>query len=337
MALLFILPSENEILARRRASHVENNGLVMHALDTDVFGYLCQRTDWSTGTVGVKSAISHARIAFDLSEDIPRKPTRNLRVVNNKAVQDSISRLIKVGLFDRHSQSLQEGANRNRLLLVRVLWREFLTARHFLKNPDVDQTLGFFSELKNNNIFNNSSLEENTAVENTSRRSSDVTNNSNYITNADTHKFRMSLTWQPDRDFVDLFLSACGFKGSEIQKVWFGKYVQYWYKEEMFKTQHEWSEHFANHMQGYLIDAGRFDRLNGVGVTPTVRNNTGSQPKRLTVPNIPDGSRLQSWAMSHGLEACPVGYDTRQYYQMLCNHVERINLDNEKRGDRVLQ
>ncbi len=54
--------------------------------------------------------------------------------------------------------------------------------------------------------------------------------------------------------------------------------------------------------------------------------------KRLTVPNIKDGTKLQAWAVSNNLPVAPVGFNTVQYYRMLCKHVERINIAQEKEG-----
>jgi hypothetical protein len=54
------------------------------------------------------------------------------------------------------------------------------------------------------------------------------------------------------------------------------------------------------------------------------------QTKKLTVPNIRDGSRLQEWAVSNGLPQAPVGYDTVQYYRLLCNRVERMDIAQER-------
>ncbi len=89
----------------------------------------------------------------------------------------------------------------------------------------------------------------------------------NYISN--THEreraVAMTLDWQPDREFVDAFLQVSGFSGKHVKKLWFGSYVQYWTLQAIRKTEPEWSAHFAKHMQSYLINPGRFERLNGMG------------------------------------------------------------------------
>jgi len=54
------------------------------------------------------------------------------------------------------------------------------------------------------------------------------------------------------------------------------------------------------------------------------------QTRKLTVPNIRDGSQLQEWAVSNGLPVAPVGYETIQYYRLLCNCVEKINSAQER-------
>ncbi len=58
-----------------------------------------------------------------------------------------------------------------------------------------------------------------------------------------------------------------------------------------------------------------------------------SQTQRLKVPNMRDGTQLQAWAVANGLSVAPVGFDTVQYYRMLCNEVERMNIAQERAGD----
>ena len=54
------------------------------------------------------------------------------------------------------------------------------------------------------------------------------------------------------------------------------------------------------------------------------------QTKRLIVPNMRDGTQLQQWAVDNGLPEAPVGYNTVQYYRLLCNRVERIHMAQER-------
>jgi hypothetical protein len=77
------------------------------------------------------------------------------------------------------------------------------------------------------------------------------------------------LTWQPDRQWVDCFLNTSGFSGKQIEKIWFGKYVQYWATQAIERTQREWSAHFAKHMQSYLLRPGYFEEVNGIVVEST--------------------------------------------------------------------
>ena len=57
---------------------------------------------------------------------------------------------------------------------------------------------------------------------------------------------------------------------------------------------------------------------------------TTPQTKRLKVPNMRDGTQLQNWAVAHDLPVAPVGFNTLQYYRMLCNHVEKMNSAQEQ-------
>jgi hypothetical protein len=147
----------------------------------------------------------------------------------------------------------------------------------------------------------------------------------------------MTLSWQADKKYVDHFLQASGFSGSQIKKIWFGKYVQYWSGETIMRTQREWSMHFANHMQSYLLRPDFFEEVNGMldeGKKQRARKNNakafGATATSRKVPMLSDGAQLQTWAMTQGLPAAPVGITTTQYYQLLCNAVERQQIRKEK-------
>ncbi len=43
----------------------------------------------------------------------------------------------------------------------------------------------------------------------------------------------------------------------------------------------------------------------------------------------------QAWAMAKGLPSAPVGFSTTQYYQLLCNAVERKRIAQEREGKQV--
>jgi hypothetical protein len=165
------------------------------------------------------------------------------------------------------------------------------------------------------------------------RNATDATYKSSmYRTNARSTKFQLSLTWQYDKTLVDLFLQAAGFSISQIKQVWFGKYVQYWSGEAIERTQREWSRHFANHMQGYLLRPDYFEKVNGMLDDDTKPTTTISPTRKgkastvsTTVPRFNDGEQLQAWAISKGLPEAEVGMSTTEYYQLLCNALERKN------------
>jgi len=264
MGLLIVLPSEWAILHKRRLSDSEENEPIMHAIDSDVFNYCCSKMDWQTGDIGRKSALSYARLASSLTEEIPRKPTRHLRTVTAKMVENSVNRLVKAGLFLRESTS---GLQQNRLLLSRVFWLELLTAPDSLTNSDGRQLGAITAALFSDKSFNNSNLDENSASSREAKLLAGGTYSNNYISNTPARERTvvMTLDWQPDRAFVDAFLQVSGFSGKHVKKLWFGTYVQYWTLQDVRKTKREWSAHFAKHMQGYLINPGRFEHLNGMG------------------------------------------------------------------------
>jgi len=328
MNLLIVLPSERALLATRRLDDKEDKKRVMHALDSDVFHYLCSYTDWSSGVIGERSAVSYYRIASALTEDIPRKPSRSLRKVNRNDVRNSVKRLIRVGVFINESRDDEQ---QKALILRRPFWQALLTVEHNDNNPDTRQLSGFIAELLKNNNFNNNTLTEIATNNPATTYATDATyKNPINITNAKSTKFQLSLLWQYDENLVELFLQAAGFSAKQIKQVWFGKYVQYWAGEAISRTQHEWSMHFANHMQSYLLRPDFFEEVNGMLEKKRPSATSCSAKKRLgattAVPSFSDGSQLQAWALAKGLPIAPVGFSTTQYYQLLCNAVERKRL-----------
>ncbi len=330
MRLVILLPHEHAILAIRRSIDVSNNEPIMHALDSDVFQYLSSKTDWATGLIGERSAVSYARIALALTEDIPRKAKGSQRQVTRKGVQNSVQRLIKAGLLRSESVSEEE---QKCLLLRRVYWLALLKPQNAEKNPDSRQLVGLIHELAKHKLFNNSHLEEN----NTSADNASYPTGGTYkgisIPNAESDTFHLTLTWQYDQNLVELFLQAAGFTTSQIKQVWFGKYVQHWSQQTIHRTQEEWSMHFANHMQSYLLRPHFFEQVNGMldyklpqAKTKTKASRSRRQLTGLTVPNISDGSQLQAWAVAHRLPVSAVGLDTVGYYRFLCRHVEKMSV-----------
>ncbi len=333
MSLLIVLPREREILSRRRAIDVEKNQPIMHAIDSDVFCYLCGKTDWASGQIGLQSKISYSRIALALTEDIPRKPNRTLRLVKRKCVYNSVQRLIKAGLL--HSESVSE-LDKNALILRRVFWQGLLQPNSYKNNVDSQQLSGFFAEMLKNKHLNNSDLSTNEKPAVTDRYHADgIYKKPINITNANSNKFQLSLTWRYDENLVELFLKAAGFSSKQIKQVWFGKYVQYWSDETIMRTQREWSRHFANHMQSYLLRPDFFEEVNGMLEENSPSSRSSSARKTMTVPRLNDGAQLQAWAIAQGLPTAPVGFSTTQYYQLLCNAVERIRMVKERKEEKI--
>ncbi len=329
MSLLIILPREKALLATRRLDDKADNKRVMHALDSDVFHYCCSHTDWASGVIGKHSALSYYRIASALTEDIPRKPSRSLRQVNRNDVRNSVKRLIRVGVFINAST---EGKQKNALILRRPFWEAVLTAQNLTSNPDTQQLSGFIAELLKIRAFNNNDLAKNTTYNPENSYAADATYKSTInITNAKSNKFQLSLTWHYDEKLVELFLKAAGFSSKQIKQVWFGKYVQYWSDETIMRTQREWSLHFANHMQSYLLRPDFFEQVNGMLEENSTSVKSSSTRKTVTVPRLNDGAQLQAWAMTKGLPTAPVGFSTTQYYQLLCNTVERQRIGQQRK------
>ena len=335
MSLLIVLPSERALLATRRLDDKADNKTVMHALDSDVFHYLCAQTDWSSGVIGRCSAVSYYRIASALTEDIPRKSNRSLRRVGRNDVRNSVKRLVRVGLFISESESVIE-KKQNALILRRPFWEVLLIAKNFSNNPDTQQISGFIAELLKVSLFNNKYLDNKTTDETECKYAADATyKGSIYRTNANSSKFQLSLTWHYDEKLVELFLQTAGFSTTQIKPIWFGKYVQYWSGEAIERTEEEWSRHFANHMQSYLLRPDYFEKVNGMLEEEAMPETVPSTAKNAVVPRLTDGSQLQAWAITKGLPTAPVGFSTTQYYQLLCNAMERKRMLKEREEKRV--
>jgi hypothetical protein len=92
-------------------------------------------------------------------------------------------------------------------------------------------------------------------------------------------------------------------------------------------------------MQSYLLRPDFFEKMNGMleddstsVKSYSVRKTAG---KTMTVPRLNDGAQLQAWAIAKGLPTAPVGFSTTQYYQLLCNAVERVRMMQERKGGKV--
>jgi hypothetical protein len=241
-----------------------------------------------------------------------------------------VQRLIKAGLL--RSESVSKLDN-NALILIRVFWVKLLQQDKSSSHIDSQPVAGFFAELKKNNVFNNNELDEGKQNEISVRYSPDgLYKKTTYINNAASDIFSLSLTWHYDENLVESFLQAAGFSAKQIKQIWFGKYVQYWSNQPIERSQEEWSRHFANHMQSYLLRPDYFEKMNGMleEETEATPSASHSNAKRATVPRLNDGSQLQAWAITKGLPTAPVGFTTTQYYQLLCNAVERKRIKKER-------
>jgi hypothetical protein len=202
-------------------------------------------------------------------------------------------------------------------------------------NPDTQQLSGFIAELLKRKSFNNSHLANSDTKNKANSYAADATYKKPInISNAKSTQFQLSLTWQYDEKLVELFLKAAGFSSKQIKHVWFGKYVQYWSGETIMRSQREWSRHSANHMQGYLLRPDYFEQVNGMLENEDKDQQHATKTKTVTVPRLNDGSQLQAWAIAKGLPTAPVGLSTTQYYQWLCNTVERKANQQEREAAR---
>jgi hypothetical protein len=195
-------------------------------------------------------------------------------------------------------------------------------------NPDTQQLSGFIAELLKRKSFNNSHLANNDTKNKSNSYAADATYKKPInISTAKSTQFQLSLTWQYDEKLVELFLKAAGFSMDQIKHVWFGKYVQYWSGEAIERTQREWSLHFANHMQSYMLRPDFFEQVNGMledyAIPTSTTAKAATTSRATTVPKFNNGEQLQAWAVSKGLPEAEVGITTHAYYQLLCNTLEK--------------
>jgi hypothetical protein len=87
-------------------------------------------------------------------------------------------------------------------------------------------------------------------------------------------------------------------------------------------------------MQGYLLRPDYFEKMNGM-IENEAMTTVHATAKTNAVPRLNDGSQLQAWALAKGLPSAPVGFSTTQYYQLLCNAVERKRIAQEREGKQM--
>ncbi|MEO5350202.1 MAG: DnaT-like ssDNA-binding domain-containing protein [Magnetococcus sp. YQC-3] len=310
--MLIVLPDELEILRD------------MQPLDRDVFNYLAERTDLLTGVIGKAVKVSYGGMALDLSErEQARRAKASLIKLTSKQVENSVARLVSVGLLARHSKS---GEN-CQLVLSRVFLVPFLGLGYSVKNPDGRQLGDFLVGLKR--IFNSNinELQGNLGLSWEGKSVSDGTTLNTQYQYKGIDKFSMSVDWQPSQDVFDALIARAGFKADLVKDEWINEFVAYWFARPGRQySQAEWTSRLSMKCVDFLRDPTLFGRYRGV----ESRSPAQSRPlSRSDVGNLPDFARppkdddaLVSWMKRYGYGEPPIGLSYREARAWLARKID---------------
>lgn len=285
----------------------------MQIIDRDVFRYLCKFTDYQTCVIGRKVRVSYGGMALDLSERTERRRSMD-KVVNrtSKQIENSVSRLINAGLFERFSES---GYNSN-LILLRKKMADFIKQDSSAKNEDgsvVGSVVGsVYAQLMKLFYIENNGIE--IIIRKTNSVDSGVvgsafgtTSNISTTTNETEKPFAMSIDWQPSENELRMILfKSVGSKHKieDIDARWLGEFVGYWFSMPgRLMTQRQWTAKFAANVIRYFSDPEMVARKFGaggvsVGKQASYEANSRALPDWARLPRNDD--ELVGWAKRHG-------------------------------------
>ncbi|MFA6051546.1 MAG: DnaT-like ssDNA-binding domain-containing protein [Methylobacter sp.] len=313
--MLIVLPDELAVLRE------------MQPLDRDVFNYLAERVDFETGVIGKARGVSYGGIALDLSErDQSRRAKGKLRKLTSKQVENSVGRLVTMGLLERMS-GLRVCDS---LILRRFFWAKALHQDNSAKNPDGSKLGAQLGKLirvfKLNN--NNLNTEEQSRWE--GKNVSDGTTSKELLLLRENEKFAMFLEWQPSQDELNMIFHRAGVDKSKIKPEWISEFIGHWWGEgKRSYTQREWTARFGKQMISFLRNPSRADELVGLGAVKSRSVGTEHYPDWAQVPR--NDSQLVSWMVRHGYGEPLPGHDYRQARAHLQRAVDiRLNTERSK-------
>jgi hypothetical protein len=314
MPALIVLPQERDIL------------LDLHAVDERIFNYLAERTDYATGNIGIKSAVSYSRMALELSENIPRKAITKQVRISRKQAEVSVNRMNKVQLLTRINTS----SSNKKLTLVRPYWQKIMLINNSVQNPDGSQ-LGQLMIKLNSGYFNtNSHLQNDSKSRWETNTRPDGTNLSTTTTNNSIHSFAMHDDWQPSEHFAERVKTA-GFNIQHDDKLLYDYALvemrMYWMSDQPDRTYNQigWERTLLKSMQHTKVqgvqDAITAPQISSVGInTPktTTKPGTPSKPTIPPVPNPSNEAQLLRWIKAAGAPQPDRGESTPRY----CNRMK---------------
>jgi len=320
MPALIVLPSERDRL------------LGLHAMDERVFNYLCERTDYRSGLIGIKSSVSYGRMALDLSEHIPRKALAKQIKLTRKDAINSTARLVKANLFTR----LEAKANSKRLKLMRNFWRDLLNTNNSVQNPDGTQLVQLMVLLNSDKFNKNSNLSD---YSKSRWHNVAIPDGTNLSTTTSTNSFSMSDEWSPSRAFAARVKSA-GFDIQQDDKLLFDYALvemrMYWMAEQGNKARNQigWELVLLKSMQHLkqeataeaFANAKPRSEAQGAGSEAKAASagnyaaGVKSKPAGLIIPKVPNyrnQNDLVRWQATTKAPEPRAGEETYDYYRRM--------------------
>lgn len=304
----------------------------MQVIDREVFFYLVQRVD-SRGIVGVRCRVSYGGMALDLSERTRPGPQRELITFNSKQIENSVERLVKVGLFNRLSES---GRGKD-LLLHRVFsaglasadrsdQNEFRIYQGF--NRDIDKS----DNVNKNNNLNCSEQGNNGLIRGEFR----TTNIQHHHQQKSDDSFQMSMDWVPDDQMIKMILFrsfGSRFKITDINPAWITEFMMYWSGRNERHTSAQWMHKLGKLLIIYLNIPGEFERRNGVFESGSGRGKTHMERNSSALPDWArpprNDSALCGWMRKFGYGDGPAGVSVEQTRGWLRRQIDdRLSKNN---------
>lgn len=285
-------------------------------IDRLVFDHLWQLVDDDTLTAGIKSSVSYARMAAEMSETMTRGKRNRLVIFGRDDAINAVQRLVDAGLLLRLSKSREDN------LAVKFVKNEVTT-----KLPP-----SYHQEILTNQSGYASQEPEGYGEVTTYLPSFHKTMRPEQ--SVDAARFAMHSDWMPSEVFKARVNEA--WKPNEAQaralKAKLFGFVAYWQTKAVQFSQIEWElKLWRNDFEKLLTAPPDFMAvINGNVTCINKARKSKSLTPALTVPEKLWGKVLQDWGLRNGFRACLPGEEDSQYRAFLRNECERRNLREER-------
>jgi hypothetical protein len=286
-------------------------------VDRLVFDHLWWLVDDDTLITGIKSAVSYARLAAEISETMTQgKRNRPILFSRDDAI-NSVRRLVEAGLLLRLSKS-----------------REDNLVLQFVQN---EVTMKLPSSYHNKSVINQGSYPVQKVIS-----SGEVTT---YLPSIHPTKsagacehplgrFRLSLDWKPSEVFKtqinDVWKPAPAVM--DVLKAKVLGFAMYWSAQSLELDQAGWElKLWKNELEKLLTAPKGAIAAPAGNVTPFNRARASSPaPKLIAVPEKLFGKVLQDWGVQRGFREMKPGEDDGVYRSFLRRECEKFNLQQER-------